>query len=91
MTVYRWVQRFTPELINAARPCRHVPGDRGFVDETYVKVAGRQCYLYRALNQHGQVVDVLVRVRGVRRVVLWLDVAERRLELRGKGLPSVTS
>jgi transposase-like protein len=31
---YRWVQRFTPLLIDAARPCRHVPGDRWFVDET---------------------------------------------------------
>jgi transposase-like protein len=36
VTVYRWVQRFTPLLIDAARPCRHTPGDRWFVDETYV-------------------------------------------------------
>ena len=28
ITVYRWVQRFTPELIEAARPCRHLAGDR---------------------------------------------------------------
>jgi hypothetical protein len=34
VTVYRWVQRFTPLLIDAARPCRHVPGDRWFADET---------------------------------------------------------
>ena len=27
VTIYRWVQRFTPLLINAARPCRHTPGD----------------------------------------------------------------
>jgi len=40
VTLYRWVQRFTPLLIDAARPCRHVAGDRWFVDETYVKVAG---------------------------------------------------
>ena len=40
VTVYRWVQRFTPLLVDAARPCRHSPGDRWFVDETYVKVAG---------------------------------------------------
>ena len=40
VTVYRWVQRFTPEFIEAARFCRHAPGDRWFVDETYVKVAG---------------------------------------------------
>jgi transposase-like protein len=43
VTIYRWVQRFTPLLIDAARPCRHVPGDRWFVDETYVKVSGRWC------------------------------------------------
>lgn len=60
MTVYRWVQRFTLLLIEAARPCRHVPGDRWFVDETYVKVAGQWVYLYRAIDQDGQVLDVLV-------------------------------
>ena len=37
VTVYRWVQRFTPLLIDAARPCRHVPGDRWFADETRLK------------------------------------------------------
>ncbi|SQD99806.1 transposase (fragment) [Parafrankia sp. Ea1.12] len=45
-TVYRWVQRFTPSLVDAARPCRHRPGDRWFIDETYAKVAGRWTYLY---------------------------------------------
>jgi transposase-like protein len=60
VTIYRWVQRFTPLLIDAARPCRHAAGDRWFVDETYVKVAGRWVYLYRAIDQYGQVIDVLV-------------------------------
>ncbi|MGH3798385.1 MAG: IS6 family transposase [Pseudonocardiaceae bacterium] len=60
VTIYRWVQRFTPLLIDAARPCRHVPGDRWFVNETYVKVARRWVYLYRAIDQYGQVIDVLV-------------------------------
>jgi transposase, IS6 family len=41
VTIYRWVQRFTPLLAEAARPCRHAVGGRWFVDETYVKVAGR--------------------------------------------------
>jgi transposase, IS6 family len=58
VTVYRWVQRFTPEFIEAARPRRHIPGDRWFVDETYVKVAGRWTYLYRAIDQYGQVIDI---------------------------------
>jgi IS6 family transposase len=60
VTIYRWVQRFTPLLIDAARPCQHAAGDRWFVDETYVKVAGRWRYVYRAIDQFGQVIDVLV-------------------------------
>jgi transposase-like protein len=60
VTVYRWVQRFTPLLADAARPCRHRVGDRWQVDETYVKVAGRWRYVYRAIDQFGQVIDVLV-------------------------------
>ena len=60
VTVYRWVLRFTPLLAEAARPCRHVVGDRWFVDETYVKVAGRWRYVYRAIDQPGQVIDVFV-------------------------------
>src|SRR5262249_11026741 len=63
VTVCRWVQTFTPEFIDAARPARHVTGDRWFVDETYVKVAGRWMYLYRAVDQHGQVTDVLASAR----------------------------
>jgi len=63
VSVYRWVQRFTPEFIEAARPCRDAPGDRWFVDETYLGVAGKWAYLYRAVDQHGQVVDILLPVR----------------------------
>ena len=63
VSVYRWVQRFTPEFIEAARPCRHAPGDRWFVGETYLKVAGTWTYLYRAVDQDGQVVDVLPSAR----------------------------
>ena len=63
VTIYRWVQRFTPLVIDAARPCRHSVGDRWFVDETYVRVAGVWRYVYRAVDQHGQVIDVLVSKR----------------------------
>jgi len=63
VTIHRWVQRFTPLLIEAARPCRHAVGGRWFVDETYVKVAGKWRYVYRAVDEHGQVIDVLVSPR----------------------------
>jgi transposase-like protein len=59
VTIFQWVQRFTPLLIDAARPCRHTPVSRWFTEETYVKVAGRWIQLYRAIDQFGQVIDVL--------------------------------
>jgi transposase-like protein len=65
VTIYRWVQRFTPELIDAARPSRHVAGDRWFVDETYLRVAGRWVYLYRAIDQDGQVTTFWPRRSGI--------------------------
>lgn len=63
VTLFRWVQRFTPLLVDAARPCRHAVAACWFVDETYVKVAGAWRYVYRGVDQHGQVIDVHVSVR----------------------------
>jgi transposase-like protein len=63
VTIYRWVLRFTPLLADAARHCRHQVGDCWQVDETYVKVAGRWRYVYRAIDQLGQVIDVFVSSR----------------------------
>ena len=63
VTIYRWVQRFTPLLADAARFSRHAPGDRWFVDETYLKVNGIWRYVYRAVDQHGQIIDVMISTR----------------------------
>jgi len=61
--LFRWVQRFTPLIVDAVRPCRHTVGGRWFVDETYVKVAGTWRYVYRAVDQHRQVIDVYVSAK----------------------------
>jgi len=45
---------------HAARPCRHSVGGHWFVDETYVKVSGSWRYVYRAVDQYGQVIDVFL-------------------------------
>src|SRR5450631_4449485 len=60
VTLFRGVQRFTPLLIDAARPCRQSVGGHWFVDETYVKVSGSWRYVYRAVDQYGQVIDVFL-------------------------------
>jgi transposase-like protein len=81
--VYRWVLRFTPLLTEAARPCRHAVGDRWWVDETYVTVAGRWRYVYRAIDQFGQVIDVFVSVHRDAK-------AARRFFERAIGMTKVT-
>jgi transposase-like protein len=63
VTIHRWVQRFSPLLADVARFARHRIGDRWHVDETYVKVSGRWVYLYRAVDQFGQVIDVFASTR----------------------------
>jgi transposase-like protein len=59
-TVWRWVQRYGPELEQRLR--RHLkPTNRSWrVDETYVKVRGRWCYLYRAIDSAGATIDFLL-------------------------------
>ncbi|HSH78647.1 MAG TPA: IS6 family transposase [Herpetosiphonaceae bacterium] len=56
-TIYRWVQRFLPLFQDAARPHRHPVGAKWRVDETYTRLAGKWTYIYRPIDQDGQVVD----------------------------------
>ncbi len=63
VTIYRWVQRFAPEFAEAARARQHLVGDRWHVDETYLKVGGTWRYLFRAIDQFGQVIDVFLSLR----------------------------
>ena len=59
-TVWRWVQRYGPELEQRLR--RHLkPTNKSWrVDETYVRVKGRWCYLYRAIDSTGATIDFLL-------------------------------
>jgi IS6 family transposase len=59
-TVWRWVQRYGPELEQRMR--RHLkPTNKSWrVDETYLKVKGRWCYLYRAIDSAGATIDFLL-------------------------------
>ena len=63
VTLYRWVQRFAPELEKRVR--RHLRPCRGpwHVDETYVRVGGQWRYLYRAVDGTGQTIDFLLSAK----------------------------
>jgi transposase-like protein len=59
-TIFDWVQHFTPLYQEAARSHRRRVGKTWSIDETYVRVAGRWCYAFRAIDEDGQVIDVYV-------------------------------
>lgn len=58
-TVHNWVHTFGVDLGIKIRSKRHgKSGKRWHVDATYIKVEGRWCYLYRAIDKEGNLVDV---------------------------------
>jgi transposase-like protein len=60
-TILAWAHKFGPLLAAEGRRRARPVGSRWWADETYVRVAGRWAYLYRAVDAAGQVVDVLLR------------------------------
>jgi transposase, IS6 family len=62
-TIYRWVRRFLPLFVEAARSYRRPVGGKWRVDETYCRLNGRWAYCYRAIDQEGQVVDAYLSER----------------------------
>ena len=64
-TIYRWVQKYAPEIEKRLRWQWRRPQSRSWrIDETYVKVRGKWAYLYRALDKHGNTIDFYHRRHG---------------------------
>src|SRR5260370_28980433 len=59
-TFWRWLQRYGPELEKRLRRHRKPTNKSGRVDETYIRVKGRWCYLYRAIDSAGATIDFLL-------------------------------
>ncbi len=59
-TIYRWVQRYAPELEKRCRPHLKLTNDSWRVDETYIKVKGEWMYLYRAVDSAGNTLEFML-------------------------------
>ena len=56
-TIWRWVQRYGPEIHRRLRGKLKPKSPTWHIDETFVRIAGRWLYLFRAVDGHGQTVD----------------------------------
>jgi putative transposase len=62
-TVRQWSRKFGQTYANALRRRRPRPGDKWHPDEVFIGINGRQHYLWRAVDQDGTVLDILVQGR----------------------------
>ena len=85
-TLWRWVQRYAPELEKRLRSHLQPTGRRWYVDETYIRAAGEWVYLYRAVDETGATVDFfLAQQRSVRQAKLFF---RRALATPERPMPS---
>ena len=71
-TVRRWVLKFGPAIARRLRQRRPRPSDRWHLDEMVLRIAGKRTYLWRAVDDEGEVLDMLVQRRRDGRAALRL-------------------
>jgi putative transposase len=62
-SIRAWGLRFGRAFANGLNRRRPRPGDRGHLDEVLLRIRGKRPYLWRAVDRHGRVLDILVRSR----------------------------
>ncbi len=62
-TIQRWVFKFSPEVEKNMNKRKRQVGSSWRMDETYIKVGGKDRYLYRAVDKFGNTVDFLLTKR----------------------------
>ena len=62
-SIREWGLRFGRLFANSLKRRRPRPGDKWHLDEVFVRIRGKLHYLWRAIDQHGHVLDILVQSR----------------------------
>ena len=80
-TIRQWCQKFGPGYARKLKKRKSRPGNTWHIDEGFVTIQGERQYLWRAVDQNGDVIDILVQRRRNQRAA---ERFSRRL-LKGQG------
>ena len=70
-TIWRWTQTYAPEVQRRLRGQLKPKGSTWHMDETFVRIAGRWRYLFRAVDSSGQTVDFYLSETRDREAAKW--------------------
>ncbi len=62
-TIRQWCHKFGPSFAKSLRRRQGRPGDTWFLDEVFISISGKRHYLWRAVDQDGDVLDILLQKR----------------------------
>jgi IS6 family transposase len=85
--IWRWVQAYAPELNKRCRPHLKPTNKSCRIDETYIKVKGKDRYLYRAIDSSGQTIDFLLTAK--RDTAAAKRFLRRAIDASGSAMPRV--
>jgi putative transposase len=88
-TIRRWVVHFGPIYARRLRSTRPAPTERWHLDEVFVSIAGRRMYLWRAIDDEGEVLDILVQAKRDKNAALRL--MRKLLKKQGRAPTSIVT
>ena len=62
-TIRQWCRKLGQQYANQLRRRRARPGETWHLDEVFLKINGQRHYLWRAVDQDGNILDILVQRR----------------------------
>ena len=69
-TIRSWCKKIGPVYARSIKKCRGQLGDTWYMDEVFINIGGKQYYLWRAVDQDGDVLDILVQKRKDKRAAV---------------------
>jgi len=71
-TIRRWILKFGSAIASNVRSCRVQPSGIWYLEEVFVRIGGKRTYLWRAVDDEGEVLEVLAQSRRNKRAALKL-------------------